>query len=183
MPVNYVAVVPNLPIASGTAYTTSTTITDIQPGAAAGSGEVVSVPAYQFNIGSRWRVTAHGVMSPAAATTLIMGLYYGGTGGVTLGVTAAITPGALTTLPWTLEACIDIRAVGSGTNGQAYTQGEFRYAATTLTTVGVFLSNGAAPAVQGIDTTIAKTLSLGATWGTNNGSTIQCHQYWVESVQ
>lgn len=174
MPQNYSAPIPNLPTASGTAYTASTTITDISP------TPVITIPANQLTLGSKWKITGHGVMSPAAATTLIMGIYYGGTGGVTAAVTAAITPGALTTLPWTLEAFLDVRAIGA--SGSAMTQGEFRYAATTLTTVGVFLSNGAAPAAQTIDTTTAKVLSLGATWGTNNASTIQCHQWWVEAI-
>lgn len=104
---SWVSPVPNLPIASGTALTASTTLTDISP------TPVITVPANYLSIGSRLRITANGVFSPAAATTLTMGLYWGGTAGATLAVTAAATPGALTTLPWTFTAWLDVRAIGT----------------------------------------------------------------------
>jgi hypothetical protein len=164
-----------MPVGDGTAYASSTTLTAVSP------TPDVTIPANFLTVGSRLRVTARGRYSTTATPTLILGLYYGGVGGVAAGVSSAITmPSGVTNMSWEFEAMIDIRTAGSA--GTGFVQGHWIYSSAATTTLSVLVP-GSVPATFVADTTTAKALVLGATWGTNSASnTLTVHQWLVESV-
>jgi hypothetical protein len=172
---SWVALVPSLPAADGTALANSVTLTAISP------LPDVTIPANFLAVGSRIRISATGRYSTTATPTLNLGIYYGGVGGVAAGVTGAITmPSTVTNLTWALEAYITIRTAGSAGTGMC--TGKVQYGNAATTALAIMLPSSA-PATFVADTTTAKTLVLGATWGTASASnTITVHDWLVESL-
>lgn len=163
------------PTAAGTALANSTTLTDIS------QAPQFTLPANFLQAGSALRLTAHGVFSNTGTPTLIVGFYYGGVAGIALAATAATTTttGA-TNWSWRAECLVTVRSTGS--SGTAWTQGQFANP-TALTTQSSIVMPGTAPAAVTIDTTAAKTLTVGAQWGTASASnTITLHGFYVESL-
>jgi hypothetical protein len=122
-----------------------------------------------------------GTFSNTSTPTLILGFYYGGVAGVALGATGATTTttGA-TNWPWRLEMTCVVRSVGS--SGTIMCQGTVDLA-TSLTAVTHIPIPATALATVSIDTTTAKAITCGATWGTNSASnTLMCHQMIVEAL-
>jgi hypothetical protein len=159
--------------ADGTAYTASTTLTSITP-----TPDVV-LPANFLQVGSRLRITAAGRLSTTSTPTLQFGLYYGGVGGVSLAAISATATVAATNVTFRAQFVMDVRTIG--TAGTAMVTGQLEglvYSATVPTT----MIPVSAPATATIDTTAAKALVLGATWGTNNASSLQIHSWLVESL-
>lgn len=162
------------PIADGSAYASSTSLTQISP-----TPDVIVKPN-TASIGQVLRVSAFGRVSTTGTPTLLLAPYWGGVGGVLiLTGAAAITCGSgLSNVTWTFEATFTIRAIGS--SGSIIGVG--RIGGISAATA-VDLSPASAPAAATIDTTAGKALVLGATWGTNSGSnTITCHGFSVEAV-
>lgn len=163
-----------LPGTAGTALANSTTITDISP------APQITMPAnYLDYIGATLRLTAYGMFSTTATPTLLLGFYYGAVAGTALVATAATTTGTATNWPWRIEYTGVVRSIGStGTimgGGVCY----LGTSATVLSTVAFATPQTAVT----IDTTAAKAITAGATWGTANASnTITCHALIVESV-
>lgn len=163
------------PVAAGTALNTSATLTDISV------APPVTLPANFLVAGSALRFTAAGVFSNTATPTLILGVYYGGVAGVALAASSAVTTttGA-TNWQWRFEVTTTIRS--SGASGTAWSQG-IMWLGTSATTFAAAPLPGAAPAAVTVDTTAAKTLTVGAQWGTSSASnTVQCHSFYVESL-
>jgi len=162
-------------IADGTALANSTTLTDISP------APNIVVPANFLTAGVALRVTARGRVSTTATPTLNLGVYVGAVAGAALGATGAITTtSGVTNVPWSLETLTIIRT--DGATGTAFTQG---FVSGISGTVGVSTVPipASAPATVTWDTTAAKALTVGATWGTANASnTITCHQFIVEVI-
>lgn len=167
---------------TGVALTASTTLTDISPGA---TSQAFAFAAGQIAyVGQTFRIKASGVLSATSTPTLLMGVYYGGVAGTSLGATAATTTGAQSGAPWFLEYTGRITSLGASGAilGQGYVVG---IAATTggpPAPSNAFTFMPAAPASVAINTTTQNALTIGAQWGTNNASTITCNQFVVEQL-
>ena len=160
---------------AGAAYASSTSLTDVSP------APQFTFAAYQLVPGSVIRVTAGGVASNTSTPTLLLGLYYGGVAGTALAATTAITTTtAMTNWSWRLDYTGIVRTVG--TSGTIMGMGQVRIP-TSLTAWTYRPIPETALATVTIDTTAAKTLTLGAQWSANSGSnTLTCHQFLIESV-
>lgn len=178
MPAQYWTALLNAPgpTASGTAYSTSTTITDVSP-----TPQFV-LPANFLQPGSKIRLRASGVFSNTSTPTLILGVYYGAVAGTALAATGAITTiTAATAWSWELEYEFTCRTIGS--SGTVFGQGKVRMPASLTQFQAEYALPATAPAAVTVDTTAAKALTIGATWGTNSASnTLQCHNFSVESL-
>jgi hypothetical protein len=167
----------NFPVpGAGAAYASSNTATDISP------APQLTLPANFLVAGAAIRITAFGNYSSAGtAPTLVLGVYYGGASGTALAATTATTVTAsAANYPWRLEYTGIIRTVGStGTiMGQGYVD-----LGTSLTATTRIPIPSTALATVTIDTTTAKTLTVGATWGTNSGSnTLTLQGVLIESM-
>lgn len=161
---------------AGAAYNTSTTITDVS------AAPQFNLPANFLQVGSALRFKAFGVLSTTATPTLILGIYYGGVAGTALAATGAITQGSgVTNVPWRIELDTVIRSVGS--TGTAMSSGFAKFGSAVSTYTDEVPMPATALATVTIDTTAAKALTVGATWGTNSASnTLTLHGFLIESL-
>jgi hypothetical protein len=162
----------------------------------ASPGTVIS-PAPDFTIGqntlypgSLLRVTAWGkAVTGTTTANATFALYYGGTAGTQLLLSAATQIGATTTsqtVPWYYEAFIQCRTIG--TSGTVMCYGALRMAtaaapaATASTAGGPFPLS--APGTVTIDTTASgKTLVLSAWLSTATGSpSVTCDIFTLEAL-
>lgn len=178
MPAQFWEAVLNSPgLGAGANYTNTTTITDVS------AAPQLVIPANFMYVGQSFRMTAFGTYQTSGTTpTLILGFYYGGVAGSALAASAAVTVSNSATVnwPWRLEATATVRSVGS--SGTIITQG-FLDIATSLTAVTHAPIPTTALATVTIDTTAAKALTVGATWGTAASTNILvCHQFLVEAM-
>lgn len=163
-------------IASGAAYASSTSLTDVSP-----TPNLV-IPANFLQPGMILRTVAHGWFSNTSTPTLLLGVYYGGVAGTELAATGATTTTtAATNWPWRLEAETVIRTIGS--SGTALTTGRV-HIASSLTNFGAAIPiDATATATVSIDTTTAKAWTIGAQWGTSSASnTLNCISCYVEAL-
>lgn len=162
--------------ADGTAYASSTTLTDVSP------APPIVLPANLLEQGSELEIRGHGQFSNTGTPTLLIGIYFGGVAGVALAATSAITTttGA-TAWPWILDYRGVVRAVG--TSGSINGEGRI-YLGTALTAFTVRpIPETAAGRTVTIDTTTAKSVTIGAQWGTSNASnTLTCNDISVKLV-
>lgn len=156
--------------ADGTALANSTTLTDITP------APPVVIPANLLEVGSTLKLTAAGRFSTTGTPTLLIGFYIGGVAGAALCATSAITtPSAVTNQTWRATAEARVRTVG--TSGTVLGIGVTENISTTATN----MMPATAPGTATWDTTAAKSLTVGAQWGTANASnTITLHHFVVE---
>jgi len=165
------------PTAAGAAYTNSTTITDVSV------APQFTLPANFLQAGSALKFTAFGTYQTSGTTpTLNLGIYYGGVAGTALAASGAVTTTNTATVnwPWRLELITTIRS--TGTAGTAMSQG-FLGLATSLTAWTTYPVPVVALATVTIDTTAAKALTVGATWGTAaSTNTMTLHGFYVESL-
>src|SRR5690242_14752783 len=171
----WVAPIPPFHVADGTALANSTTLTDISP------TPPVVIPANMLEIGSEIELRGHGQFSTTATPTLLVGFYYGAVAGAALAASAATTTGTATAWPWMLEYRGVVRAVG--TSGSIQGEGRF-YLGTSLTvfSVNAMPATAAARTVT-IDTTTAKSITIGAQWSAASASnTITCNDISVKLV-
>lgn len=176
MPAQFWEAVLNSPgNGAGAAYNTSTTITDVS------AAPQLVLPANFMYPGQSFRLTAFGVFSTTVTPTLRLGFYYGGVAGVSLADTGAVTTASgVTNVPWRLELTSTVRTVGA--TGTIISQGFCDFGTAVATATHLPLPNTALATVT-IDTTAAKALTVGATWGTSSASnTLTCHQFLVEAM-
>lgn len=162
--------------ADGSAYNTSTTLTDVSP------TPNIALPANYLEPGVELEMFALGQFSNTSTPTLLLGFYFGGVAGVALAASSAITTttGA-TAWPWQLEYRGRVRSIGS--TGSIVGQGRL-YLGTALTafTIRPIPETSAARTVT-IDTTTLKTLTVGAQWGTSSASnTLTCTEISVQAI-
>lgn len=159
----WLAPLPPLHTADGTALANSTTLTDASPAPA------IVLPANLLELGSEIEIRAAGQLSTTGTPTLLLGAYLGGVAGVALGATAAITTASgAAAFPWIMEYRGVVRALGSAgsINGQGWVA-----LGTSLTVGSVnMLPATAAARTVTIDTTTAKSITIGAQWGTASAS-------------
>jgi hypothetical protein len=166
---------PLLPqsIASGAAYASSTTLTDVSP------TPNLTIPANFLQPGMLLRIRAAGTFSNTGTPTLLLGVYYGAVAGTALAATSAITTttGA-TNWQWTVEYVGRIRTVGSSGTIMGFGSVDL---ATSLTALTHRPIPETALAAVTIDTTASKALTLGAQWGTSSASnTLTCVHFDVD---
>lgn len=160
----WMAPLPPLHTADGAAYANSTTLTDVGP-----TPQVV-LPAGALEIGSRLDFDAYLRYSNTGTPTLTLGVYSGTIGqaigsGVALVVSAALTTvSGVTNRTVHIGGQMQVRAVG--TSGTLLAMGEV----SNVTTGATDMLPATAPATATIDTTVARYLTIGATWGTANAS-------------
>jgi hypothetical protein len=159
----------------GTALTNSTSETIVSQ-----SNQDIVLNANELYPGKIMRVRATGEFTtPGSPGTLRLRLRYGGTGGVALLDTTALTPIATaTSAPFWLDAMLTFRT--EGTTGTVMAFG-LVYGLTNANSV--LLLPTSAPAVSTVDTTAAKSLALTAQWGTLSASySLTVHQFPVEEL-
>lgn len=170
----WIAPIPPLHTADGAAYASSTSLTDVSP------TPHIKLPANFLEIGSKVRLWAAGQFSNTSTPTLLLGFYYGAIAGSALAASSAITTttGA-TAWPWNMEYRGTVRA--TGTSGSIQGQGVLRLG-TALTSFTIRpIPEVAASRTVTIDTSVEKTITVGAQWGTNNASnTLTCTDLVVE---
>ncbi|HKZ20295.1 MAG TPA: hypothetical protein VJQ57_09310 [Acidimicrobiia bacterium] len=162
-------------IADGSALASSTTLTDISP------SPPIVVPANFLAPGMALRVRAAGRVSTTSTPTLLLGVYVGGVAGTAICTTGAITTtSGVTNVTWGLEAWVVCRTIGS--SGTVLGTGLAHGISGTVGVSTVPLP-ASAPATVTWDSTAAKSLTIGAQWGTSSASnTITCHQFIVEVI-
>jgi len=154
---------PPIHTADGASYNTSITLTDVS------LAPQRQFAAMQLEPGTIVECWARGHFSNTGTPTLLLGFYWGGVAGVALAASTAITTTTGATLwPWKLHYRGTVRAVG--TSGQIQGDGEL-YLGTSLTALTIReIPETAALRTVTIDTTIVKTLSVGAQWGASSAS-------------
>lgn len=165
----WTAPLPPFHTADGAAHANSVALTDISP------TPPIVLPANLLEAGSEIELEAHGQFSTTGTPTLLLGFYYGGIAGIALAASAAITTGsAAAAWPWMMRYRGVVRALGSA--GSIQGEGHLMLG-TSLTALALH----AIPTTQAlrtvaIDTTAAKSLTVGAQWGTANAAnTITCN--------
>lgn len=166
---------PLLPqnVASGAAYNTSTTLTDVSP------TPQITIPANFLQPGMTLRVKAAGTFSNTGTPTLLLGVYYGGVAGTALAATSAVTTttGA-TNWQWTVEYFGKVRTLGSSGTIMGFGAVDIGTSLTALTHRPI---PETALANVTIDTTASKAVTLGAQWGTSSASnTLTCVHFDVD---
>lgn len=159
----WVAPVGPFHTADAASYNTSVTLTDVSP------LPHITLPGNTLEPGSEIEIHAAGHFSNTATPTLLLGIYYGGVAGVALAASAAITTTtAAASWPWQLYYRGVVRSAAAA--GSIQGQGRL-YLGTALNafTLRPIPETLAARTVT-IDTTVAKTITVGAQWGTSSAS-------------
>jgi hypothetical protein len=141
-----------------------------------------TLPANSLEEGSELELQASGEFSTTGTPTLLLGFYLGGTAGVALAASAAITTGsAAAAWPWVMHWRGVVRTIGP--TGTIKGEG-FLNLGTSLTAFSV----NAIPITQAlrtvtIDTTTAKIVTVGAAWGTSSASnSVTCYDISAKLV-
>jgi hypothetical protein len=172
----WVAPVGPFNTADGTALASSTTLTDVT------AAPQIVLPANALEVGSELEICAQGQFSTTGTPTLLLGIYYGGVAGTALAASSAITTGsAAAAWPFMLRYRGIVRTVGSA--GTIKGEGVL-YFGTSLTAFSVRpIPESAAARTATIDTTSAKSVTIGAQWGTSSASnTLTCYDISVKLV-
>lgn len=131
----------------------------------------VTLPANILEVGSTIRISAQGNWSSTVTPTYTWGFYYGGVAGVALAIgPAATTASGAASNPWSMEYWGRVRAVG--TSGSIVGQGVQRNP-TSLTAWSIIpVPVTAALRTVTIDTTAAKTITVGVACSASSASNI-----------
>lgn len=173
----WVASIPPMHNVDGAAYHTSTTLTDVSP------LPPIKLPANFLEIGTEIEILAEGQFSNTGTPTLLLGLYLGGVAGVALAASGAVTTiTAATAWPWQLWYRGTVRAIG--TAGSIQGQGRlYMPASLTQFQATYAIPITAAARTVAIDTSIEKTLTVGAQWGASSASnTLTCTNITVQTL-
>lgn len=164
---------PPFQTADGTALASSTTLTDIS------LAPQCVLPANVLEAGMKLQLEAFCTFSTTGTPTLLLGFYHGGVAGTALAVSSAVTTGS-GAAAWSaiLRWRGQVRSVGS--SGSIVGQGEFLLGTSLTAFSARCIPEVAASRTVTIDTTAAKSLTVGAQWGTNSASnTITCNDFTV----
>lgn len=159
----WVAPVGPFHITNGTAYNTSVTLTDVSP------TPQITLPANLLETGSELELNASGEFSTTATPTLLLGFYFGGVAGVALAASTAITTGTTAaSWPWQLHYRGVVRA--TGTAGSINGSGRLYLGTSLIAFTTRPIPETLAARTVTIDTSTAKTITVGAQWGTSSAS-------------
>lgn len=158
------------------AYANSAALTDVSP------VPQVVIRAGTLQTGDRIKIRGRGKFSNTGTPTLKLGLYLGGVAGVDLASTGAITT-ITAAVNWPFEIEAEIICRGVGTVGAFATTGKVWMPGTlTQAQLPYWLDDVAFATVAG-DTTVDKTITLGAQWGAASASnTLTVVQWSVEGA-
>lgn len=173
----WVASIPPLHTADGAAYASSTTLTDVSP------TPPIVLPANFLEPGVEIEIMAEGQFSNTATPTLVLGVYYGAVAGVALAASGAITTiTAATAWPWQMWYRGTVRS--AGTAGSIQGQGRlYMPASITQFQATYAIPITLAARTVAIDTTTAKSITVGATWGASSASnTLTCTNITVQTL-
>lgn len=155
---------------AGASYNTSTTLTAINPGAAANS---MYCPGNSLKAGSVIELEAWGTLSTSGTTpTILLGFYYGGTAGVFLAGSTAITLTNQAAVAWAWRMTYKGRLTQAGTAGSITGCGTLELATSLTAFTARRIPETTAAMTVAIDTTINKSVVVGATWGTSAATNI-----------
>jgi len=132
----------------------------------------VTLPANILEVGSTLRISAQGNFSTTGSPTYTYGFYYGGVAGIALAIGGAVTVGAgAASWPWSMEWWGRVRS--TGTAGSLVGQGFQDNGLTSLTAVTrIPIPITLALRTVAVDTTTAKTITVGAACSASSGSNI-----------
>lgn len=168
---------------SGEVFKKFTSKKDITPGTNV-AGQALTIPASFLVPGNILSYRASGIFSTTGTPSLTLGLYWGGVAGTALAETIAVTAPTGSNFSWILEA--SSRVISTGTSGKILTQGsvqgmEAKSTLSTSASTTMMPEESASGGEATIDTSTAKIITVGATWGTESESnSIQCFQWIVE---
>lgn len=165
----WVAPVPPSHITDGAAYASSTTLTDVSPAPA------IKFPANFLDVGTEIEIYAEGQFSNTGTPTLLLGFYLGGVAGVAIAASGAITTiTAAAAWPWQMQYRGVVRAIGA--TGSIQGQGRlYMPASITQFQAAYAIPITLALRTVAIDTSIEKTLTVGAQWSASSASnTLTC---------
>lgn len=157
------------PTARGSAFATFTTAKDVSP------TPLPALAANELKLGSKVELEAYGEFSTTGTPTLQLMFLYGvaagavASGGVTLAASGAITTAsAAAAFPWHAKWVGIVTAVGA--SGVIYGHGVLDLGTSLIAFAPSSMPITAAARSVAIDTTVAKTLGVGAAWGTSNAA-------------
>lgn len=170
---------------TGTEFKEFTAAKDITPGTNL-VGQALTIPASFLVPGNILAYRASGIFSSVSKAKLKLGLYWGGVAGKVLAETLEVeTPEPNTNNSWILEATS--RVISVGTAGEVLTQGTVTgieaksLAGASASTTMMPEETSTGGKLAEFDTSVAKIVTVGATWGTSSASNkIQCFQWLVE---
>jgi hypothetical protein len=165
-----------LHVTDGSAVTTFTAFQDISPAPA------IVLPANILEVGTEIFLSADGEFSNTGTPTLGLGFFYG-TAAVPIGSGTPITTitGA-TSWPWHAELRGRVRSVGTAGSIHVMGMWQLGISLTTFSADQAIPPTLAARTVA-IDTTTAKAVGVGATWGTSSAAnTIKVNRFSVHLV-
>jgi hypothetical protein len=176
MPLQSWEAVLNVPAeGAGSALANTTTATDISP------APQLTLPAGYMYIGQRIRVIGYGIFSNTGTPNLTLGIYYGGVAGTLLAGTGAVaTASSVTGVPWRIALEIQVKTLGS--SGTVWCNGMVTLGTSLTATSLLWIPSSQTQPIT-VDTTSAKAITVGATWGTASSSnTITCEDFYVEAI-
>jgi hypothetical protein len=160
------------PVSAPLSANAATTAVDMWTGAT-----YTPIYANDPKAGKIYVVEAGGIVSTGASGTLTISPFYGTSGGVALGASAAATvPVSITNQPWMLRFVVVFRTIGAaGANSTLTCTGvlEFSGVAATadsnasITFGSTSTTSTSVDATLNKDITIQKTLSVAGSWSTN----------------
>jgi hypothetical protein len=161
---------------SGSPLASSAALTDVS------AAPQLTIPGYSLQPGSVLRLTAEGVFSNTGTPTLLLGFYFGGIAGTALAASGAITTiTAATNWRWRMVYEGVVRTIGS--SGTIMGGGILYMPASLAQFQAAYPIPAVAQAAVTIDTTTAKTVTVGAQWGTSSPSnTLTVNKFLVESL-
>jgi hypothetical protein len=144
-------------------YTNSTTLTAVSPGAAANPMKFFGSTA---DAGMIIELEAWGTISTSGTTpTILLGFYYGGTGGVILAASSAVTLTNQAAVAWPFRMMYRGRITNTGTSGSITGIGVLELASSLTAFTARRIPETTAAMTVAIDTTVNKDIVVGATWG------------------
>jgi hypothetical protein len=173
---------PQFPVANGTALANTTTLTDISPGAAV-AGNVVDTRTVVLTPGTKIHLKASGFFSTTTGPpNILLGFYYGGVAGVALAASSAFaTTASLTNVQWAMEYWGTIFT--TGTAGSIQGKGYLDLATSLTALTHRPIPETANQSTVAIDTSVVKSFTVGAQWGTASPSnTITCDYFHAATL-
>lgn len=165
-------------INTGSAYSNSTSLTDVSPGGNV-AGQAFVLPASYLYTGLQLRVGARGVYSTTGTPNITLGVYYGGVAGTALATATFAASANASNAVWTLGA--DIRCDATGTSATLRTLGSISGVAGSGPTMLPQTAGGGGAVT--IASGASNILTIGAQWGTPSSSnTLQVLEFLVEQL-
>lgn len=164
------ASIPPFSTADGTPLASSTTLSDISV-----APQIVLPANMTLGLGTRILLEADLTFSTTGTPTLLLGFYYGGVAGSALAASSAITTGS-GAASWSARMRYKGKVTAIGASGSITGHGTLELG-TSLTAFTLRpIPEVAASRTVTIDTTTAKSITVGAQWGTSSASnTITCN--------